>query len=284
MTKIAIVLLNYNSSADCRKCIGFLQCQQGVEIEIMVVDNNSCPDDCATVEKLCRETGCTFINASENRGYNAGNNIGLRYASEKGYKYALVANPDMEFPQADYLKGMVKAMQQEDDIVVVGSDIVTPEGLHQNPMSRDGDWRGSWNWVTDYFKRKPKDTYNFIDCYAENHYCSKVSGCCLLVKMDFIKRIGFFDEGVFLYCEEAILSRQVEQRGKKMYYLAEARAIHRHVRSEKGDPTGRFEHWKRSRLYYINRYSSYPWYGKWLAGISMRLYVALMILYYKLKF
>lgn len=26
-------------------------------------------------------------------------NIGLRYAANKGYEYALIANPDMEFPQ-----------------------------------------------------------------------------------------------------------------------------------------------------------------------------------------
>ena len=95
--KIAIIILNYNSSADCRKCIGYLKTQQDVKLEIIVVDNCSHEDERKAVETLCKEQGCTFIANNENRGYNAGNNVGLRYAAEKGYEYALIANPDMEF-------------------------------------------------------------------------------------------------------------------------------------------------------------------------------------------
>ena len=35
--KIAVVILNYNSSTDCRKCIGYLKAQQGVEQEIRIL-------------------------------------------------------------------------------------------------------------------------------------------------------------------------------------------------------------------------------------------------------
>ena len=86
MSKIAIIILNYNSSADCRKCVGFLLRQQGVDLEIIIVANCSRPDDRQAVEVLCKEHGLTYIPAKENRGYNAGNNIGLRYATEKEYK------------------------------------------------------------------------------------------------------------------------------------------------------------------------------------------------------
>ena len=98
--KIAVIILNYNSNADCRKCIGYLKAQQGVRQEIIVVDNCSRDDDRNAVEVLCKEQGCTFIANNENRGYNAGNNVGLRYAAEKGYEFALIANPDMEFQAA----------------------------------------------------------------------------------------------------------------------------------------------------------------------------------------
>lgn len=50
MSKIAIIILNYNSSADCRKCVGFLLRQQGVDLEIIIVDNCSRPDDRQAVE------------------------------------------------------------------------------------------------------------------------------------------------------------------------------------------------------------------------------------------
>lgn len=39
--KVAVIVLNYNSSADCRKCVTDLKRQEGVELEIIIVDNCS---------------------------------------------------------------------------------------------------------------------------------------------------------------------------------------------------------------------------------------------------
>ena len=281
VNKVAVIILNYNSSDDCRKCISFLKRQKGVELELVLVDN--CSPDSDIVEALCREQGCTFIASSENRGYNAGNNIGLRYAANKGYNYSLIANPDMEFPQADYVKRLVEAMEQDDRIVVVGSDIMGVDGIHQNPLVRDGNWTTSFNWLKGFFRKKNIDAYEFIDDYKKSHYCAKVSGCCLMVRMDFIQEIGFFDEYPFLYCEEPILSRQVGMVGKRIYYIAETHAIHRHITSTKGDPVERFRQWKRSRLYFINKYSGDSWIGKKLASLSITLYVGLFIFAKKIK-
>ena len=282
--KIAIIILNYNSSADCSKCIGYLKAQQGVEQEIVVVDNCSREDDRKAVELLCKEQDCTFITNSENKGYNAGNNVGLRYAAEKGYEFALIANPDMEFPQTDYLATLVAQMQTDDDIVVCGSDIVGADGIHQSPMGKEGNWRGSFAWIKEIFgKKKKSDAYDFIDNYSESHYCHKVSGCCFMIRMSFLKSINFFDEKVFLYCEEAILSRQVEMNSKKMYYLTTAQAVHRHVKNEKGDPIKRFKIWGKSRCYFIDRYSNDHWFGKQIAKLSMKTYVMTFVLYNKLK-
>lgn len=282
--KIAVIILNYNSSADCRKCIGYLKAQQGVETEIIVIDNCSRNDEHEAVETLCKEQGCTFIANSENKGYNAGNNVGLRYAAEKGYEYALIANPDMEFPQKNYLATLIEAMRANEDVVVCGSDIIGADGIHQSPMGKEGNWRGSFGWIKEIFgKKKKSDAYDFIDNYKESHYCHKVSGCCYMIRMSFLKSINFFDEKVFLYCEEAILSRQVEIAGKQMYYLATAQAIHRHVKSEKGDPVKRFKTWGKSRCYFIDHYSKDHWFGKQVAKLSMKLYVATFTLYNKIK-
>jgi GT2 family glycosyltransferase len=282
--KIAVIILNYNSSADCRKCIGFLQRQQGVETEIIVVDNCSREEEREAVKSFCSENGCTFIANNENCGYNAGNNVGLRYASKKGYEYALIANPDMEFPQKNYLATLIEAMRANEDVVVCGSDIIGADGIHQSPMDRDGNWRGSFAWIKEIFcKKRQSDAYEFIDNYKESHYCHKLSGCCFMIRMSFLKSIDFFDEKVFLYCEEAILSRQVEMNGKKMYYLATAQAVHRHVKNEKGDPVKRFKIWGKSRCYFIDKYCSYPWYGKFLAKMSMKMYVLTFTLYNRLK-
>ena len=273
--KIAIIILNYNSCADCRKCIGFLKQQQGVEQEIVVVDNCSRDDDRKAIETLCREQGCTFIANNENKGYNAGNNVGLRYATDKGYEFALIANPDMEFPQTDYLATLVAQMQTDDDIVVCGSDIVTPQGVHQNPKKRGTDnLRDYFSWITDILGRSKKrnDNPEWIEDPSVSKYCRCLNGCCFLIRMNFVERVGFFDENTFLYGEEPILGSQVEESGEKMYYTANVFAVHAHLKSKEGSSTFCNKHWEHSRLYYVKRYSKLPWIKKQLAMISVRLY------------
>ena len=70
--KVAVIVLNYNSSTDCRKCISDLKRQEGVSLEIIIVDNCSREDEALAAKSLAAEQGCTFIAAKENRGYNAG--------------------------------------------------------------------------------------------------------------------------------------------------------------------------------------------------------------------
>ena len=273
--KTAIIILNYNSSADCRKCIGFLQKQQGIEQEIVVVDNCSRDDDRKAVEALCKEQSCTFIANNENRGYNAGNNVGLRYAAEKGYEFALIANPDMEFPQTNYLATLIAKMQEDEDIVVCGSDIVTPQGVHQNPKKRGFDnLRSYFSWITEILGRNKKSNDNpeWIEDPAISKHCRCLNGCCFLIRLNFIKEIGFFDENTFLYGEEPILGAQVEENDKKMYYTANTFAVHAHLKSKEGSTTFCNKHWKHSRLHYIKRYSKLPWIKKQLALTSIKVY------------
>lgn len=308
MQKLAVILLNYNSSKDCKKCISFLEKQEGVDLEIIIVDNASRNEDKKELKEFVNSHNSsnspnsatlTLIEAKENRGYNAGNNIGLRLAAEKGYKYALIANPDMEFIDPLYIKKLIAPLAltgvrlnteagysptllgegRGGAPVIVASDIITPEGIHQNPMLPEGDWKSSFGWIKGFFKKPKKgEAYDFIGDFKNSGYCSKVSGCALMVDLDFIKEIDFFDEYPFLYCEEAILAKQVEKAGKRMFYTSDTQAIHRHVKSEKGDPRPRFRQWNRSRQYFIRKYSNDPWYGKIIASLSMVLYTNFLII------
>ena len=304
--KIAAIILNYNSAKDTVKCLKFLCAQEfkmrneelgmrndgvlaasAIDLRLIVVDNDSNEELWSTVNFLSPKAqrpmvqqSTEVIYAEENRGYSAGNNIGLRRATEIGAKYALVINPDMELTDVNYIARLVEVMERDEDVVVAATDIVTPEGIHQNPMLPDGDWRSSFGWVKEIFgRRHPSDTYSFIDNYKASHECAKVSGCCLLLRMSFVEQIGYFDEYPFLYCEEAILARQVEMAGKKMYYLADTQAVHRHIKSEKGDPVKRFKHWQRSRIYFYKRYSKDSWWGRQISIFSMRMYVFCYTLY-----
>ena len=283
--EIAVVVLNYNSLVDTIKCIQFLR-KQLVSTHIIVVDNASIEHITDSGLQITdnSQLSIELICAEENRGYSAGNNIGLRRAVELGCEYALVVNPDMEIVDPYYIEKLVAVMQADEDVVVAATDIVTPEGIHQNPMLPDGNWRTSFGWVTSLLRpQKRAEAYDFIGDYAVSGYCAKVSGCCLMLRCSFLQEIGYFDEYPFLYCEEAILASQVARAGKRMYYLADTQAVHRHIKSEKGDPVKRFKHWQRSRIYFYKKYSSDSWLGRQISIFSMRIYVLAFVLYKKLK-
>ena len=248
------------------------------------MDNCSKEDDLIALRSLAAEQKCTLIENKENRGYNAGNNIGLRYAAKKGYEYALIANPDMEFPQTNYLRDLVTHMSNK-NIVVCGSDIRTPEGIHQNPKVREkDDWRKSFSWIKVLLKKKGSGKIpDWIGDPYKSSYCRALNGCCILLRMSFVKAIDFFDEHIFLYGEEPILGRQVELAQKQMYYSANIYAVHDHKKSKEGTSSFCSKHWKHSQLHYIKTYSNLPFVGKLLSIVSVLTYFMTLNIYHKIK-
>ncbi|MDE7160131.1 MAG: glycosyltransferase family 2 protein [Muribaculaceae bacterium] len=288
--RVAAILLNYNSADDCRKCVSTLRTQKDVELEVVIVDNASCTREAEAVKRLCAEEGLTFIDAGENKGYNAGNNVGLRYAAEKGYPLVLVANPDMEFPDTEYVSTLADEIMKRPDVVAIGSDVVTPQGVHQNPKVRGTEsWTHSFAWIGDLLKGRnfagsgQGSVPSWVDNPKESHYCRCLNGCCLMIRTDFLKEIGFFDERTFLYGEEPIFGRRVELAGKRMYYYAGVTCVHDHKKSREGSPEFCNRHWRHSQILYIRHYSGQPFYGRWLAELSSRTYFFLLNLKHRLK-
>lgn len=270
--KIAVIVLNYNSSDDCKKCIGYLLRQENVELDIVVVDNCSYHEDRAKLEAILSEftnTGnhkITYIPNDINKGYNAGNNIGLRYASSQGLRYSLIANPDMEFPNVSYIYDMAKKMEENSIIVVEGTDIVNNDGAHQNPQ-REMTYLEELFWPIQLVKSLRGKTWYTLD-YTKSVFCDKISGCCLMVRMSFIEKIGYFDENVFLYSEEPILGAQVRNAGCRILYNSSLQAIHRHVESSKGEVKPRMKLLFKSRWYYLKTYTGYSKCSLFLLRLS----------------
>lgn len=93
-------------------------------LSIIILPNNS--------EKELRKNahkGYIFIESGTNKGYAAGNNIGLKYAYEHGYDYAWILNNDILIDDNLLLKKMIEVFEKDDFIAVVNPDIYSPEWL-----------------------------------------------------------------------------------------------------------------------------------------------------------
>jgi len=276
---MAIILLNYNSEEDLFVCTKQINKQVGVDLITIVVDNASCSKcvkniktwenifeekpysgskkelfDLIENNKLDGNTFSTFfIYNDENKGYSAGNNIGIKLADYLGVDAVLIANPDMRFENEKYIYELSKVLFSNQKYFIAASRIIGLDGKDQNPW-REAEfteellWPLWLVWKKSYAIDYPKDNIVTVP---------KVCGCCFMAKMDFLREIGYFDENTFLYSEEPILSAQVKEKQGAIVFTPVIEAIHAHKKSEKENSSKRMLLFIKSRKYYLKKYSGY---------------------------
>jgi GT2 family glycosyltransferase len=272
---ITAVVLTYNSTDDLPECLDGLVRQEGCDLRICVVDNASTASSRVAMLDMFRarvapiavlnvaeaERGVAdraakglFVQNDINAGYSAGNNIGARLAVALGSDAVLILNPDVRIVDPRYVSKLAARLFSEPRYAVAASAMRNLAGDDENPMQELGfleelAWP-VWMVLSRFGVRPPSRR-------TRPSEADKVSGSCLLVRSDFLRELGFFDESVFLYCEEAILAVQIRRLGRKIVYAPELEAVHAHKVSTKGDPSRRTREWIRSRRYYHANYSEY---------------------------
>lgn len=291
LPKIAVIILNYNSENDLFKCVIDLKAQKKVNLITIVVDNDSkiqtvkniklwshknfsdsvsgTAQNVETIIKAGADKSNTFfIYNDENKGYSAGNNIGIKVAGMLGAEAVLIANPDMQFPDKYYISLLYETLESEDNIAITSSKIIGLDNIDQSPLRESKFWE-EFLWPLQFFPTMFRKT-SYLLPYASNAPMEvpKVIGCSLLIRMDFLRKIKFFDEGVFLYSEEAILAKQVQKKNMKIIFTPQTFAVHAHVRSEKGNSALRMLNFIKSRKYYLYNHSDYGVVQKILLTVS----------------
>lgn len=264
---IAAVVLNYNSSERVETCIAYLREQVGVQLEIVVVDNASEGEQVSSIRSACAGRDVVLLESPVNGGYSAGNNIGLRYAVTRGAEWVLIVNPDVELRQPAYLHDMLACAESFPAAAVIGSDVILPDGRHQNPM-RELTLVEEIMWPLDAIRARLGHPVEYLGDRTTG-YCDKLSGCCLLIRGSYLISHGYFDEQLFLYSEEPVLAKQVRVNGWRMLYVDELLAHHMHLESSASPPRA-MQMMLRSRCYYLEVYSGYPLIPRRVAIASRR--------------
>lgn len=281
--RIAVILLNYNSEEDLFACVEQIRIQQNIEIVTIIVDNASqpqsvdaiqawskahipaayCSDTIDLFASICERSldqhafSDFFIYNHENNGYSAGNNIGIKLADYLNVDAVLIANPDMRFYDQNYIAQLSNVLFADEEYFVAASKIIGLDGKDQNPL-REAEFTEELFWPRQLFPKiftiKP-----YLIPYKSDQIITvpKVVGCCLLVRMDFLREIGYFDETTFLYAEEPILAAQVRQKKGKIVFTPFVEALHAHQANTKGNSSKRMQLFIKSRKYYLKKYSGY---------------------------
>ena len=216
---LSIIIVTYNSEIFVEKCImSIIENTSDLKYEIIVVDNASTDNTVKTVGNLAKNYNNIRLVISENKGFNAGNNKGIKIAEGE---YIALLNPDTILINNAF-KIIIEGMKSEVDVGACGGTLLM-EDMSLN-MSL-GSFPSLYDSLVRTFKLR-NDSYYLSNVNEEKMRVPFPSGADLVFKSELIDRVGYMDERYFLYFDEADFAYSMNKLGLKSYLFTKAKIIH----------------------------------------------------------
>jgi GT2 family glycosyltransferase len=189
-------------------------------VKLYLVDNS--PTD--ILRNINKDNRIEYIHNPANPGFGAAHNIAIEKAIEEGSKYHLVLNPDIYFNNG-MLESLCDFMDDNLNVGHVMPKVTYPNGDLQylcktNPTFFDLFARGFMPSFLKkaFIKRMNKYEYRDMD-YDEIIYdVPYLSGCFMFLRTDTLIKVGFFDDKIFMYLEDADLTRRFLEVSQTVYF------------------------------------------------------------------
>jgi GT2 family glycosyltransferase len=223
-----------------------------LDLKIYLVDNS--PTD--ELKSLVTDPRIEYYHNPSNPGFGAAHNIAIQKAFDIEAKYHLVLNPDIYFDKGTIEK-IIQFMDINKQIGNLMPKVFYPDGSIQylcKLLPTPYDWIGR---RFNPFKKMVNSRNEIFELrftkYNKIMEAPYLSGCFMFLRLDAIKKIGFFDENIFMYGEETDLCRRLNIGGFKTIFYPYATITHVF---EKGS----HKSWKltwigiKSAIYYFNKW------------------------------
>ncbi|WP_164508064.1 glycosyltransferase family 2 protein [Lapidilactobacillus wuchangensis] len=217
--KVAIIVLNYNNYSDTIECIKNIRKVNYSNYEIVVVDNHSTDNSRKHLE-VALFANEVFLQASTNRGYAAGNNIGIKYALMNDADYLCILNNDVEV-DPDFLTVLVDALEKNSQIGVAGPKICDFKNRRE-VQSAGAMVNMNYGRATDLYKGED------IDKISQSVIsCDYVGGACMMIRASLVQSVGYIPENYFLFYEENEWCAKFKKHGYQIACITKATIWHK---------------------------------------------------------
>lgn len=238
MSKLSIILINYNGGDLTVACLKSLYEQSYTDFDILLVDNGSTDGSMDVVRSFLKKSSIKnlvrIVSVGFNSGFTGGNAAG--WGQAKG-QYICVLNNDAA-PDREWLEHLVRAMEADSAIGICASKMLV-SGTNIIDSAGDG-----FSALLKGFKRGEGES---SDKYKEQEYVFGACAGAALYRRKMLDEIGFFDEDFFLIHEDTDLNFRAQLAGWKVLYVPAAVVYHK-VRSTIG-------HMSDTAVYYTLRNS-----------------------------
>lgn len=238
---ISIVLYHPRWEQEVNPLLEVLTIAHGLE-QIYLIDNSE--SDTSSRMKVLDKV--TYIHMDTNVGYGAASNVALRQTPSPLH---LVLNSDIIL-RAEDLEKMVDYMDQHPDVVAMMPHVVGPDGCYQG-LCRT--LPSPWDLIRRRFLHL--SSHNVIaetDIPDQGLNIPYLSGCCMLLRTESVRRVGYFDERFFMYPEDIDLSRRLHETGRTLYWPG-VTIIHNHRRASYHSP----------RMLWVHIVNMCRYFNKW---------------------
>jgi GT2 family glycosyltransferase len=234
ITKVAVVILNWNRKDDTVECLKSLRrlSTVGFELSIIVVDNGSTD---GSIEAFNKITNVTFklIELKENTGFVEGNNAGINLALDEGADYVMALNNDTLVDKS-LVRELLKSAEKNKGAGIFVPKIYFAPGFefHKDryPKSLLGKviWSagGKIDWDNIYASNNGVDDVDRGQ-YDEEKETDFATGACLFVRRKVLEKVGAFDSKYFAYMEDTDLCERAKRAGFKVAYVPKAYLWHK---------------------------------------------------------
>jgi N-acetylglucosaminyl-diphospho-decaprenol L-rhamnosyltransferase len=250
--RVAVVVVSYESRDALLACLGSLARHLRLPAEVTVVDNAS--TDGSREALATRYPRARLLANAENRGFSAACNQGWRAAAAP---CVLFLNPDTEIGPGS-AETLVDLVEQRPDVGIVGPRTLFADGTVQVSTGPDlaplAELRQR-RLVRGVSRRDPAAVARAAARHRSEHEPGWVSGSCLLARRRVLEDVGGFDEGFFLYEEDADLCRRVRAAGWRVVFTPAAEIRHRLGQSMARDPVRARIEYERSHLRYYRKHN-----------------------------
>lgn len=270
MIKVSVVTLNWNTPGITIECLESLAnvTKRNVDLEVIIIDNASNDDSASKFKKWIKSRKASknitwkLIVNEDNLGFAAGNNVGISEAVKKGADYVLLLNNDTEVHK-DFIVELLKSAERNKLAGVITPKIYFAKGyeFHKERYKKselgkviwaaggEMDWDNVYgsNWGVDEADGKKFDKEKEVDF---------ASGACMLLRVEALRDVGFFDHEYFMYLEDVDLCVRMKKQGWGVLYAPKSKIWHK-VSQSSGIGSDLNDYFiTRNRLLFGNKYAS----------------------------
>ena len=217
MSRVTIIIPNYNGAAFIKKCIDSLKYQSFKDFEVIVVDNGSSDESKEYLEDLElyeNNLNIKVIYLEENLGFAGGVNVGLYACSSE---YVILLNNDTEAFH-DYVEKLVNAIEKSNKIFAINPLMIN---AHDKKLVDDaGDGYSLLGWGYQIGVGEP------VEDFTKKRTVFSACGGAAIYKKSILDEIGYFDEMHFAYLEDMDLSFRARLKGYIIGFEPKAKVYH----------------------------------------------------------